>query len=165
MQLCWKGWSDLKIYISDTCSYSLTPTNKHVLKYALMTLKTDGTCDTLTITQTEMAQWADSVDADGYLYVRFANTQYGDLFVMPKPIQPTNPTAIENTADASWQVQYVGNTVVVTTTTDQTFTLYSALGSVLRHWTQPASTTEEVLLPTSGVYVLKGGNRTQILCK
>lgn len=165
MQLCWKGWSDLKMYISDTCSYSLTSTNKHVLKYALMTLKTDGTCDTLTITQTEMAQWAESVDADGYLYVRFANTQYGDLFVMPKPTQPTNPTAIENTADASWQVQYVGNTVVVTTTTDQTFTLYSALGSVLRHWTQPAGTTEEVLLPTSGVYVLKGVEKTMLIRK
>lgn len=165
MQLCWKGWSDLKMYISDTCSYSLTPTNKHVLKYALMTLNTDGTCDTLTITQTVMAQWAESVDADGYLYVRFANTQYGDLFVMPKPIQPTNPTAIENTAKASWQVQYVGNTVVVTTTTDQTFTLYSALGSVLRHWTQPANSTTEIALPSNGVYVLQSAGNAVLIRK
>lgn len=164
MQLYWKGWADLKLYISDTCSYSLTPTNKHVLKYALIPVQTDGTSDTLTITKEEMADWAEKVDAEGYLYMRFANTQYGDLFVMPKPVLPTDPTAIENVSNTDWQVQYIGGSVFITTTTQQTFTLYSALGNMLRHWTQPANTTTEMTIPATGVYVLQSTDRSTLVC-
>ncbi len=165
MQLYWKGWSNLKLYISDTCSYSLVSTNKHVLKYALIPIHTDGTSDTLTITKEEMADWAEKVDTEGYLYLRFANTQYGDLFVMPKQTSQTDPTAIVNSTDIDWQVQYVAGSVFVTTTTAQTFTLYSALGNILRRWTQPANSTIEMPLSTAGVYVLQSTDNTMLIRK
>lgn len=163
IQLYWRGWSDLKMYISDTCSYSLIPTNKHVLKYVAIPIATDGTSDTITISKTEMAEWADAIDDEGALYVRFANSQYGDLFVMPKAATPVIPSAIDKVADSQWSVQYMGNSIVVTTAMEQSFVLYTTLGNVLQQWTQPAYSQYEIVLPAAGVYVLKGVNAARII--
>ena len=77
----WDGNVTLPTYISDTCSYTLSSNNSHVLKYAA--IKSGGTFD---ISAATIDTWASRVDEDGYLYVRFNPTQLGVvIFTSTKP--------------------------------------------------------------------------------
>ena len=74
----------LPTYIADTCTFGLTTGDKHVIRYGniregkQMTIKSDVYSD-----------WANRVDADGYLYVRFDADRSGDVtFVSDKPSTP-----------------------------------------------------------------------------
>ena len=81
MTIEWYGNVSLPTYISDACSYTLSSSNSHVLKYA--SIKSGGT---LNINAATIDTWAARQDADGYLYVRFNPSKQGvAIFTSSKP--------------------------------------------------------------------------------
>lgn len=77
----WSGTVSLPTYISDVCSYTLSSTNIHVLKYTSIARKGSVKIDAATVDS-----WASRVDEDGFLYVRFDPTKQGTVtFVTDKP--------------------------------------------------------------------------------
>jgi hypothetical protein len=78
----WSGNSTLPIYISDTCSYTLSSTNPHVLLYS--TIKRNGSLD---VDAATVDSWASRVSEEGFLYVRFNPTNQGAVtFVTDNPV-------------------------------------------------------------------------------
>lgn len=77
----WSGTVSLPTYISDVCSYTLSSTNTHVLKYTSISRKSSVKIDAATVDS-----WASKVDKDGFLYVRFDPTKQGTVtFMTDKP--------------------------------------------------------------------------------
>ena len=94
MLLYWKGTSAFKAFLGDTCKgYNLNKTNQHVKIYKEISINTDGSRDTIRITQDELLAAADYADSDGFLYFRFSNSAKGDLIV-----KATEPVVIESTS-------------------------------------------------------------------
>lgn len=94
MLLYWKGTSTLTAFLGDTCKgYNLNVNNEHVKLYKEITINTDGSRDTLRITQSELLAAAEYADADGFLYFRFSNAAKSSLIVKaadPVVIPPTS---------------------------------------------------------------------------
>ena len=94
MLLYWKGTSAFKAFLGDTCKgYNLNKTNQHVKIYKEISINTDGSRDTIRITQDELLAAAEYADSDGFLYFRFSNSAKGDLIV-----KATEPVVIESTS-------------------------------------------------------------------
>lgn len=76
----WRGSGGLPVYISDTCSYSLSSSNEHVLKYLNVSRGKN-----ITIDEATLSSW-ESHTEDGYLYVRFNPSNRGMVsFLTDKP--------------------------------------------------------------------------------
>ena len=92
MKLYWKGTSTFKAFLGDTCKgFSLSQTNEHVRLYKEVSTNSDGSRDTLVLTQQELQDAAQFADSDGFLYFRFNNSSKGSLIVKadlpaPKPL-------------------------------------------------------------------------------
>ena len=71
LTLSWEGSSKCPVYIGDTCANMNNATNVHVIQDE--SIPRGGS---YTIPASEIAEWAEYVDADGFIYVRF-NPQYG----------------------------------------------------------------------------------------
>ena len=94
VQLFWRGNGSIKIYLGDTCKgYTPSQTNQHVKYYSEVTVKTNGSRDTLTITKAELENLIQYADADGYLYFRFNNRNTGNLEVLAEVVEPVIPTS------------------------------------------------------------------------
>ena len=94
VQLFWRGNGAIKIFLGDTCKgYTLSKTNQHVKYYGEVTVKTNGSRDTLTITKAELENLVQYADADGYLYFRFNNRNTGNLEVLAEVVEPVIPTS------------------------------------------------------------------------
>lgn len=92
VELYWGGARVMYVYLADTCSFTLSNTNEHVLNYQSLNAKSS-----FVITKENMDSYADRVDADGYLYFRFNTRNKGTLtttFTLDSayiPVVPTNP--------------------------------------------------------------------------
>jgi hypothetical protein len=73
----WGG--TMKLYISDTCSYTLSSTNEHVLKYAYIRYG-----KTVTVDAETLASWESRAE-DGYFYVRVSGDNSYFTFGTEKP--------------------------------------------------------------------------------
>lgn len=94
VDLFWRGNGAIKIFLGDTCKgYTLSKTNQHVKYYGEVTVKTNGSRDTLTITKAELENLIQYADADGYLYFRFNNRNTGNLEVLAEVIEPVIPVS------------------------------------------------------------------------
>ena len=71
LTLSWEGTSKCPVYFGDTCANMNNATNVHVIQDE--SIPRGGS---YTIPASEIAEWAEYVDADGFIYVRF-NPQYG----------------------------------------------------------------------------------------
>ena len=74
MSLSWAGTTDLHTFIAETCTFAVAPYNKYVLVY--VPVKGEHTLDA-----NAMADLAEYVDEDGYLYIRFLTEKEGVLTV------------------------------------------------------------------------------------
>lgn len=84
MMLYWKGTSTIKAFLCDTCKgFNLNKTNEHVKIYKEATINTDGSRDTIILTQEELLAAAEYADADGFMYFRFNNSAKGALIAKP----------------------------------------------------------------------------------
>lgn len=73
-EVIWKGSATNKVYLADTCSYTLSASNSHVI--TVTTLKKN---QSFVITKQLLDSIADRVDAEGYLYFRFDTRGAGEL--------------------------------------------------------------------------------------
>lgn len=174
LTLTWNGRVACPTYIADTCIYTLSGTNSHLVQNGYMNVQANNSMsrDSLVV-----AQWASRVDADGFLFVRFnPNAAATMTFSVdrrqpqvtpedPEPERPTKPTG--PTVDP---ITPEGNTVVldcatdnkirITVTEEQTVVIYDSYGQIVR---QQHMTTADVLelAPVCGVeYVVKGKENT-----
>lgn len=91
MSIKWEQVVPLPTYIADTCYFTLSSTNKRVVKYSSIKPKSTQVYDVATVDS-----WASRVDADGYLYVRLNPGAAGDItFSSTKPAEedPVIPTS------------------------------------------------------------------------
>ena len=94
VKLFWRGSGAIKMYLADTCAgFTLSASNQHVKYYAEVTVPTNGSRDTLTITKAELENLVQYADADGYLYFRFNNRNTGNLEVLAEVVEPVIPTS------------------------------------------------------------------------
>ena len=74
MSLSWTGTTDLHTFIAETCNFAVAPYNKYVHVY--VPVQGEHTLDA-----NAMADLAEYVDEDGYLYIRFLTEKEGVLEV------------------------------------------------------------------------------------
>ena len=74
MSLSWTGTTDLHTFIAETCTFAVAPYNKYVHVY--VPVQGEHTLDA-----NAMADLAEFVDEDGYLYIRFLTEKEGVLTV------------------------------------------------------------------------------------
>ena len=86
LEIKWSGSNRLPVYISDTCHYFLSSTDAVVVQYDYIKAKGTQLHDAATVDS-----WANRVDADGYLYVRFDASRAGNVTftsIKPEPVIP-----------------------------------------------------------------------------
>ena len=74
--LSWTGVEPLHTFVAETCEFAVAPYNKYV--HAYVSVPAEGA---LAMTKAMLADMAEFVDEDGYLYVRFLTEQEGVLTV------------------------------------------------------------------------------------
>ena len=95
LEIVWDGSvARLPSYISDTCHYFLSSTSINVVQYDYIKPKSSQLHDAVTVNS-----WANRVDADGYLYVRFDSGRNG--YVTFKSIKPISAEPIYTTIDTT----------------------------------------------------------------
>lgn len=72
-EVTWTGTGILQCYLADACTYTLRPTNSHVIAYHAFTAAGTIYVD---ITDNKYAEWS-MTDADGYVYFRFNHNDPG----------------------------------------------------------------------------------------
>ena len=79
----WTGTGTCQTFVADTCSFYLYSGEPEVVYYANIKKRSS-----VNITADVVDSWADRVDADGFLYVRFNPTSAGKVtFVSSKPVE------------------------------------------------------------------------------
>ena len=106
------------IYLADTCEFALNRNNPHVIQTASLNRSTPYVIPAATL-----EQWADRVDADGYLYVRFSTTgNVTFLTEKPEPVDPDLPAVPTTECSLSSLPLAQGDQVVLNL--DSAFTVY-----------------------------------------
>lgn len=157
--ISWDGFSYVRTYLGDTCSFNLASTNAHVLNYQVL-----QKIDTMQITKDWLLGMFDRVDADGFLYFRFNTSGVGDLRIAQTIVQ--GPSTDMNTLKKmDFVVKCADGNIIVQTTTSQTFRLYDSLGELIATWLQSPNSTQNIQISTNGIYVLQGNNKTVLIRK
>lgn len=122
VKLYWNGNGSIKIFLGDTCKgYTLSKDNQHVKYYGEVTVATNGSRDTLTITKSELENLVQYADGDSYLYFRFNNRNTGNLEVLAEVPEPVIPTPTSPCVTNSIELKA---NVPLTLNLDSAFTVY-----------------------------------------
>lgn len=157
--ISWNGFSFVRTYLADTCSFNLSATNAHVLNYKVL-----QKIDTMQITKDWLLGMSDRVDADGFLYFRFNTSGVGDLRTAQTIVQGP-PTDINTPEKMDFVVKYVDGNIRIQTSKSQTFRLYDSVGELLGTWQQSQSSEQDINIPTLGIYILQGNEKTVLIRK
>ncbi len=115
----WNNAGNVTPYIADTCHFSITTTNSHLV---LRPAKNIKKYSSYLVDSASLSTWASRVDADGYLYVRFKASMVGNIvFKTDKPV-PADPEIITNPCVANSIELKVGDQI--TLNLDSAFTIY-----------------------------------------
>ncbi len=126
----WKAKGNMKSYFAETCEFALQPTDEHVVLYHEFVVGSEGG-DIFTITAEEMNKFADRVDEDGYLYVRFYANTPGSLLVssvLSGNITP-DPVYTTETVTVCYGESYEWNGTTYTETGKYIYTTVAANGA------------------------------------
>ncbi|MCI5680975.1 MAG: hypothetical protein MR293_03245 [Bacteroidales bacterium] len=160
MSIRWDGFSGLRTYLGDTCSFNLAASNVHVLHSASL-----QKIDTMEITRDWWMSVSDRVDADGFLYFRFNTSGVGYLY-SKQTILPDTGSGLEVSNQSDLTLEFRNGLYVVRVENSQTLTLYNSLGQVLQSWYQLGETKHTLEFSTYGVYLLKGSSMVyKIVCQ
>ena len=119
MIIKWTGSVTVTPYIADTCHYTLSTTNSHLVVRPAAGIKKR---ESYTVKSATLDTWASRVDADGYLYVRFKATSVGKItFQTEKPV-PADPEILTNECVESSIKLNAGDEFVLNL--DSAFTVY-----------------------------------------
>lgn len=84
MTFTWNGTNTTcALYIAETCSFTLSATNKQVVAYSSIKKNSSKT-----FTAAEVATWANRVDADGYLYIRMKPSSSSSTMLIESGREP-----------------------------------------------------------------------------
>ena len=126
MDIYWGGSrGNVTVYMVDTCSFS---TSSLVFQTSVNSKKT------FTVDVATMASWANRVDPDGYLYVRFKPQASGDVtFTMNKPIDVLDPvyTTISETLCYGESYEWNGQVYSKSGEYSQTFAAANGADSIV----------------------------------
>ncbi len=138
-------------YIGDSCSFNTTAGAEHVV-----TNKTIIKKGTWEVSQEEVESWADKVDPDGYLYIRFnTDANGGKMEITSTAPDETDPVYPHTTikvvcADES------GKNITVSVSVAQHIQIIGD-GGVVEEWPAVPGEAKTISLQ-SGSYVLQGEN-------
>lgn len=150
--ISWDGFSYVRTYLADTCSFNLSQNNTHVLNYKVL-----QKVDTMQITKDWLLSMSDRVDADGFLYFRFNTSGVGDLRIAQTIVQGPS-TDIDGVDKMDFYLKCIDDSLLIQTSIYQTFRLYNAVGALVSSWAQAPKDEHSVYIPSDGVYILKGEN-------
>ncbi len=159
MVINWEGQVRIPTYIADTCSFTLSSSNKRVLKYTSIKAKTIETYDAATVDS-----WESRVDADGFLYVRMNPNSAGYITftsIKPEPVLPdTIFTTITETLCYGESYEWNGQVYATTGEYTQNFTAANGADSIvtlkLTILPEVAPTTEEATIEAGETYTWNG---------
>ena len=160
--ISWSARSVLPTYIADACSFTLSPSNSSVVQYVDINPKGSAA-----IAATTVATWAERVDDEGYLYVRFNPSNQGSVtFTSAKPevLDPIFTTINEVVCDGgtyTWE----GTTYATSGAYTKTFVAANGADSIvtLNLTIRPANvpTTEKVTVRYDEPYTWNGVTYTE----
>ena len=165
VKLYWKGTSSIELFLCDTCQgVVLNQSNEHVKLYKEITVNSDASRDTLTLTMDELGELTKFADSDGYLYLFFDNSRAGSMIVIadveepiiPDPVYDTIPAAICFGETYEWNGQTYNETGKYTYTTVATNGADSIVTLALTVYPQTPDTTEEVTIKFGETYEWNG---------
>ena len=162
MQIKWEGNGRMTTYVGDTCIFPMETTDSHVIYSKVFSRK-----GTSTVTADVVNSWENSVDEEGYLYVRFnPGTSSRVTLVTEKPVAP-DPVYTTITAAICFGDTYEWNGQTYTESGEYTFTSVAANGADsivtldLTVHPQTPATTEEVTVPFGETYDWHGVTYTE----
>ena len=124
LKIKWAGSRRLNTYIGDTCIFAASSTDAHVIYE-----KAFPRAATITVDAATVASWANSVDEEGYLYVRFAPQTTNEVtFISEKPVT-LDPIYTTDSAAVCFGENYDWNGKTYTETGKYTYTTVAANGA------------------------------------
>ena len=157
LKIKWAGSRRLNTYIGDTCIFAASSTDAHVIYE-----KAFPRAATITVDAATVASWANSVDEEGYLYVRFTPQTTNEVtFISEKPITP-DPVYNTETAAICFGENYDWNGKTYTESGEYTYTTVAANGADsivtlnLTVYPKTEDITESVEIPFGTTYEWNG---------
>lgn len=152
-------------FIGDNCTFTANKNDSHVLDNKAIAKK-----GTWTVLAADMADLADAVDEDGYLYIRFNPGEAGKMTISTNAPDEEDPApsvypAASISVVCNGEPTPTGQAFTVSVSAAQTLNLYSGpadnIGSrtPIETWSQTPSQTHNMTLQT-GIYSLIGENET-----
>ena len=137
-------------FIGDTCSFTPNANAEHVVKNKAIQKR--GTWE---ITQAELAELADKVDPDGYLYIRFKTEDGGNMTISTDAPDETDPVYPRATIYVACEEGT--NNIVVTVSEAQHLSIQGIAAS--EEWDAEPGEKKTLTLP-SGEYLLQGATES-----
>lgn len=162
MKFQWKNSSGTcPTYIGKNCTFPAVATNDNVL-----TNKTVAKNGSWTVDVSEIAEWAEYVDPDGYLYVRFNPSYQGSMTVSTTAPEEQDPAPIVYPAAkivvaCDGEPTAEGQRYIIRVKDEQDMNVYPgpihniASRTPIKSWHQTATETHTITL-APGTYVLQG---------
>ena len=124
LQIKWEGNGRMTTYVGDTCIFSMETSDPHVIYNKSFSRKGSST-----VAAEVVNSWEDSVDGEGYLYVRFnPGTSSRVTFVTEKPVTP-DPIYTTESATICFGETYPWNGKEYNATGEYTYTTIAANGA------------------------------------
>ena len=141
------------VAIGDTCGFPKDANNSHVLYY-----KSIGRKSTINIPAATVETWADRVDDEGNLYVRFYNGTAGNVTISstapeeqdPEPPLPAATIHVACISESNANIE-------VSVSAAQQLTITNATGMVVQQWNATTAEPQKIML-NAGTYTLKGAS-------
>lgn len=149
VMLRWSGQEDAQLFVSKTCSYNMTETNKNVLD--ILPLKSG---DTTVIRLEQLSQWEPNADRNGYIYFRVKKGN-GYLYawhnILSKDEEPIHATI---------GVICEGDNFLVVVSESQQISLQDRNGKEINSWYQTKEGVPYSFVQDGQRYVIQGAYET-----
>lgn len=147
---------DCKVFLAPDCNITTSTTAANLLTYRSMS----STKNTATIKAEKIAEWADRIDEEGYVYMRIHHTLAGARNITIKSAAPTEADPVYPTTTVTVACD-ANNHPYVEVKTAQTITITNEAGTVVKTFTDAQPDAKYSLSDlTSGTYTLQGETET-----
>ena len=153
LTMAWAGSSTCPVYFGDTCVFPTNASNARVIQSESVPKN-----KTYTIEAAEIAEWADAVDDDGFIYVRMYPTYKGKMTFTTTAPEETDPVPVVYPAATiavlcDGEPTAAGQRYIIRVSAEQDLNLGS------ESWHQTPAETHTVTLQ-QGVYTLQGADES-----
>lgn len=146
IMLRWTG-EDAYLYVSKTCSYNMTETNKNVLN--VFSLKSGGT---IVINAEQLSLWETNADRNGYVYFRIKNGISGALSAWFTPSVKRD--------NATIRIVCNGDSFSLSVSETQDISLQDEKGQLIDKWQQTIDSAPYSFSRDGRRYIIQGEKET-----